>query len=403
LTVSNKFDSNYLNNLLKNFRLASQYELDGIVITANNISSAQGKRNGVSLNPEHSCKFKVNDANSMVTATVSNVLWEVSKSGFLKPRVEITPVELFGSTVKFATGFNGQYIKDNMIGPGAKIEITKSGTVIPYIVKVITPANTASLPNKNEFGGWHWNENNVEIVVDNPDSNEMVKFKQVLDFMDKLNVDLLKEASLYKLFDSFNLWNIDYDSAILTIIDLKEKEWEMSNGVNGVKSFNSLHRRLQNIELATLLGASKHMGIGFGIRKAKLLIDASGDNIWNLSELDIAMIDGFDTKTAKQVVNGLPDTKKLIDALINSGYINLIKVQKTNEFSNINVVMTGFRDSDLSDAIEKRGGKIGSGVSKKTTHLLTYDINSNSGKTQKAKELGIKIMTPDDFKDEFNL
>lgn len=254
------------------------------------------------------------------------------------------------------------------------------------------------------IGNWEWNENRVEVILKNANKNPQVKFKQVLDFVEKLNVELLKESSLTKLFDAFDWWNEDYEQIIYTMLDLKQKEWEKAIGSNGVKSYLSLHRRLQNLELATLIGASKFMGIGFGIRKAKALIAGSSeDDIWNLSIVDIAMMEGFDNKTAKQAHDGLIETKKFVDNLLNSGYVNLVTVTKTDELKDVQVVMTGFRDPDLAAEIEKRGGKMGSSVSKKTTYLLTYDANSNSGKSKKARDLGVTVMTPDDFKDKFNL
>lgn len=253
-------------------------------------------------------------------------------------------------------------------------------------------------------GKWGWNETGVEIVIENADNHPQVKLKQVLDFVEKLNVELLKESSLSKLMDAFNLWDESYENIIYTIIDLKQREWEMAIGSNGVKSYLSLHRRLQNVELATLLGASKFMGVGFGVRKAKSLISgAPNGDIWSLTASDIALMEGFDTKTASQISKGLKETKKFVDTLLDSGYVNLVTVTKTDELKDVQVVMTGFRDADLAAEIEKRGGKIGSGVSKKTTYLLTYDTNSNSGKSKKARELGVTVMTPDDFKDKYNL
>lgn len=146
------------------------------------------------------------------------------------------------------------------------------------------------------------------------------------------------------------------------------------------------------------------MGIGFGVRKAKALIAGSSeDDIWNLTAVDIAMMEGFDTKTAAAAVKGLKETKVFVDALLATGYVNLVKIVKTDELKDVQVVMTGFRDPDLAAEIEKRGGKMGSSVSKKTTYLLTYDANSNSGKSKKARDLGVTVMTPDDFKDKFNL
>ena len=404
LVLADTLDEAALTKYLKNARISSSYELDGLVITANELAQVQGQRNSVSLNPEHSCKYKVNDESSIVLATVVKVIWEISKSGYLKPRVEIQPVDLFGTTVTYATGFNGKFIRDNGIGTGATIKITKSGTVIPFIVEVVTPAPRTDLPDENVHGAWGWNDNDVEIVVADVDTNSIVRFKQVLDFVEKLNVDLLRESSLSKLFDTFKLWDKDYSEIIVTILDLKKREWEAAIGSNGGKSYDSLHRRLQAMELHTLIGATKFMGIGFGVRKAKNLIAGSnGADLWSLNAVDIAMMDGFDTKTAGSVAKGLIETKAFIDQLESSGYLSFVTVSKTNELSSLNVVMTGFRDADLSAEIERRGGKIGSGVSSKTTHLLTFDPSSNSGKMKKAKDLGVKCMTPDDFKDEFNL
>lgn len=257
---------------------------------------------------------------------------------------------------------------------------------------------------------WEWNENRVEVVIKNADTNSQVRFKQILSFVETLNVELLRESSLTKLFDKFNLWDESYEDIIFTILDLKQHEWEKAIGTNGVKSYLSLHRRLQNIELATLIGATKFMGIGFGVRKAKALInDIGGDaaeagaDLWCIGVNDIEDIDGFDEKTAEKVVAGLKPTQKFVNSLLNEGYAKLVKVTKTDELKDMQVVMTGFRDADLAAEIEKRGGKIGSGVSKKTTYLLTHDANSNSGKSKKARDLGVTVMTPDDFKDKYNL
>lgn len=140
ITASAKIDDTFLTNFLKEVRLASPYELDGIVITANDIEAAQGQRNSVSLNPEHSCKYKVNDESNIVKTTVEDVLWEISKSGYLKPRVKVSPVQLFGTTVTYASGYNAKFIYDNKIGPGAIVTITKAGTVIPEIISVLAPA-----------------------------------------------------------------------------------------------------------------------------------------------------------------------------------------------------------------------------------------------------------------------
>ena len=98
-------------------------------------------------NPEHAFAFKMVISDQVAEAKVVDVEWNISKTGYLKPRVEIEPIRLGGVTIKHATGFNGNFIESNKIGIGAIIEIIRSGDVIPYIKSVITPAETAKMPN----------------------------------------------------------------------------------------------------------------------------------------------------------------------------------------------------------------------------------------------------------------
>lgn len=398
-----ELNGEFLTDSLLKARAKSEYELDGLVITIDRIKEVEKKRNSSTLNPEESIKFKINMASDEVETNVTNVLWEVSKNGYWKPRVEVLPVNLFGTTVTYVTGHNAKNIVDNRIGIGSRIKITKSGTVIPYITEVLSPAPKLTLP-ETTLGEWKWNDTDVDIVLVDPDSCKLVRLKQVLDFVETLNVELLKESSLSKVFDSFNLWDKSFNDAILTLVDLHRPEWESAVGSNGSKIHASLHRRLSNMELHTFIGASKYMPVGFGVRKAKTLIAAAGSTpVWELTEADVAEADGFSSLTAPDIVTALAQTKNLFDAVMSTGYMKMLVVTKTAELSELNVVMTGFRDPDLAAEIEKRGGKNGSGVSKKTTHLLTTDPNSGSGKAKKARELGVEIMTPDEFKDLFNI
>lgn len=402
---SNDLRDAVLEALLIDYRANSDYELDGIVLTVDDIERVESNRKSISLNPEHSAKFKVNAASDEVSATVTNVLWEISKNGLFKPRVEIMPVNLFGTMVTYATGHNAKFIVDNGIGIGATIKITKAGTVIPYIVSVPKAASKTSVPPQEVGSEWEWNDTNVDIVLKDIDSHPVVRMKQILDFMETLNVELLKESSVKKLVDHYQLQTMEFSDAILTIADLFENEWVNVLGSNGSKSYNSFHRRLQNLDLATFLGAVKYFGAGFGVRKSKSVLSflKNESDVWTLSKHMVATFDGFSDVTAEKFVAGLAQTKHLFDSLNKRGLVKLVSVTKTDELQKLNVVMTGFRDPELAAEIEKRGGKNGSSVSSKTTHLLTTDPTSTSGKAKKARDLGIPIMTPDQFKDQFNL
>jgi NAD-dependent DNA ligase len=405
----NKLDDKFLAKTLSDMRNQSAYELDGIVLTIDDFRSVITSPDR--MNPEHSVKYKVLDADSILETTVKDVIWNISKSGYLKPTIQIKPVELFGTTVTFATGFNAKFINDNKIGPGTRIKITKSGSVIPYVTEILE-GTTAKMPTDHD---WAWDENMVEIVVCDSDTNPDVIFLQVLDFFDKLNVDLLKEASLKKIFEDYNIGGMTFDDAVLTILDLTPIEWSRTLGVNGDKIYASLCRRLANAQLYVVLGATCHIGVGFGVRKAKallkqipyedLILPENPKLVLSKEERSlierISECDGFDTITAEKIVENIRD----FDAFLNKvkSYFTFVEEKTTNEMVNINLVMTGFRDKELKEKIESMGGKVSDGVSKKTTHLLALDISGNSGKLKKARELGIAVMTADQFRNEFNL
>lgn len=394
-------NDNFLSATFKSRQRSSHYELDGLVITVDRYSEVDKLSNSSSINPEHSVKYKVLDESSVVETFVTDVIWEVSKSGYLKPRVEIIPVELFGTTVRFATGFNAKYIKDNGIGRGAKVKITKAGMVIPYIVSTVTGVEPKMPPES--LGEWEFNDTGVEAVLKDRES-EAVVFKQVLDFFETYKIDLLKEANLLQVWNT--LPSKTYDDAICDICDLTESEWIKIIGANGSRIYSSLSNRLYNSAPETFYGAVRYMGVGFGVRKAKALLEGVQDiygDVKSLTVEDIVAKDGFDTKTANMVIAGIPKTLKLMDRLISMGVLDFVVQQKTSELSEVNVVMTGFRDSELQATIESMGGKVSSGVSKKTTHLLCLDPSSKSTKMQKARELGVQIMTPDQFKQDHGI
>lgn len=399
---SKNLSATYLKQNVIDAKSISPYELDGIVLSINDLKTTtlQPTINSNSLNPWHTVKYKYIDDNSILETFVTNVIWEVSKSAYLKPVIEILPVKLFGTTVKQATGFNAAFIRDNNIGKGTKIKITKSGQTIPYICEVITPSTKADLPLEYE---WEFNDNGVEAVLKDV-NHPTVIFKKILDFFQTYDIELLKEANLKKIWNYLSD-KTNYSDIIKTICDLSEIEWINIIGLNGEKIYKSLHLRLKNSTYETFLGSCDFFGIGFGVRRAKLLLSGLDDpiNVFNLSIDEIIEKDGFDIKTATNVYNGLKSAKKLHDELIEMDILAFTKNIKTTELKNYNIVMTGFRDKNLQYKIESMGGKVSTSVSNKTTHLLCYDTDSQSTKMKKAKDFGVNIMTPEDFKIKYKI
>jgi NAD-dependent DNA ligase len=387
-----------LKNLLETYKKISEYELDGIVITVNDYDSLENKSSADTLNPEHSVKFKVQQLDQIVNATVEDVLWEVSKSGFLKPRVKIKPVELFGTTVTYATGFNAKYIKDSGIGPGAVVSITKSGSVIPYILRTVTPAEP-KMPDEI----FVWNESGVEAMV--VSNNKEVLFKTVLHFFQSLGVDQLKEANLRKIFNDFNLDELDiFESYIYEIMDLTEIEWKRSLGVNGSKVYQSLVNKVGSASIAQCIGPTPFFGIGVGVRKIEMLIEQldTADDLWYLMPSRLAGLHGFDEKTANKISDGLSRAKIFYDHLVrNYGWgtnqTQNKSIKTSNNLEGMVAIFTGFRDEDLKQRIVSKGGKVVNSMSKKVTCVVCADINSNSNKITTGRSIGAEIIQVNEF------
>jgi len=373
-----------LTQLLEQAKANSPYALDGIVLDVDTraMRSQLAPRGGSSLNPVHAKKFKINGGDNRAIAKVVAVHWNISKLGYLKPRIQIEPVELVGVTVTYATGFNAKFIRDSGIGPGAEVQITRSGDVIPFIEAVITPV-TPALPTEDQYGEMYWTEGDVDLVL-TADTDE-AKLRRLIDMFVGIDVPHLRRGNMEKLFEA------GYRTAE-SIILAKEAELKAIIGESaGNKIFEGIALKLNSIPMWKLAGSSQMFGRGIGRRKLKKLADAHGEFL-DLTVSEIAGTDGFDTKTAQVVVDGMPRFKEFLAAI--DGYYVILQETKIvgGDLADIAVCFTGVRDKPLEAKIEARGGKIASGVNAKTTHVVTKDPNSGSSKMVKAAELGIPVI-----------
>ena len=141
----------------------------------------------------------------IMETTVVDVLWNVSKDGYLKPRVQVIPVVIEGSTVTYITGNNASYIVNNNIGIGAIVKVIKSGSVIPKIQEVVVPANEPKMPTDVDY---IWNETHKEIMINDKSSDSQEnkkesivktqqKLKRIITFFKQINVEGLGEGGTY--------------------------------------------------------------------------------------------------------------------------------------------------------------------------------------------------------------
>ncbi len=386
-----KLTDKFLAELLNKRRNVLDYEIDGLVIDVNSAKKrAEMNPTRNTLNPAYSIKYKVADESNMALATVTKVEWNISKHGYLNPRVHIQPIELVGVTVTHATGFHAKFIKDNGIGPGAQIYVTRSGDVIPFIVSVHKSV-IPQMPTEE----CSWNETKVNLVVTDLHNHADAKFGQAVDFFDTLEVAHLGDGNLQKFFDA------GYNT-IESIIKMTLGQMIQVVGANGTKIYTSLRSKLGAIQLSTFAGATPFFGRGVGVRKFTKLISGlrihSIDEFPLISKSQIESVDGFEAKTALKIVQGVGPFMKFYDSV--ADYVTFVEAEKAtgSSMKGQKVVFTGFRDKDLDKAVIAAGGEMQSGVSSKTTILVAKDANSGSGKLQAARDKGVKVVSIDQLK-----
>ena len=387
-----------LSQLLIDWRSNYEYEIDGIIVS-NNKKYARTEKN-----PEHSFAFKMVISDQVAEAKVVDVIWNASKSGYLKPRVRIEPIHIGGVKIEYATGFNGKFIESNKIGIGAVIQLIRSGDVIPYIKSVTTEAEQAKMPNVP----YHWNETNVDIILDNIEDDTTVKEKNITSFFVGIQVEGLSTGNVKRLM------NAGYDS-ILKIIHMKKEDYE---GIEGFqtkminKIYNGIQERLKESTLVEIVAASNLLGRGIGKRKLEPIFEKY-PNLFTLlisnEELKVMLlsVNGIGEENARSIVENMKKMKtflaeaNLLYKLCNEQSKQTIKTKKSQVDDHIlngkNIVMTKVRDANIISELSKYGGKLENTITKNTFVLITKSHDDVSSKIKKANELGIPIMTPLEF------
>jgi len=363
--------------ILKERKKDSQYEVDGLVVAANQIYHRNNKNN-----PKYAVAFKVNE-----TGIITNVLaveWQASKHGILIPRLKFEPIILDGDTVQYCTAFHANFIRDNKVGKGSKIRVVKSGDVIPYVTEVVK-STQAYFPDLK----YHWNETEIDIILDEDDEN--VEIKKLTNFFKVLEIEGVSEGTVKKMlkagFDDIDkIYNASADN-FLKLSHFQEK--------SAKKLYDNIHNVMdKNISLAKLMTASLVFGFGFGQRRLTLLINSLPHILdkEDLSLPEIINVEGFSQITAEQFLDKYENFWSWLEKYPFLNYEKKIKKDKEEgEYTGQYIVITGFRDNSLEAKIKSQGGTLQDNVNSKTTLVLAKDINKSSSKLKKATNLKIPI------------
>ena len=412
-----------LSETLQEWRKSSVYEIDGIIVSDDHVHPR------TTGNPDHSFAFKMVLSDQMAETHVVDVIWQVSKDGYLKPRVQVMPIKLGGVTIQYATGFNADFIEKNKIGVGAVIQIIRSGDVIPYIKSVTTPAESPKMPEE----AYHWNETHVDIVLDNVSGNATVQEKQIAAFFKGIEVDGLGPGNVKKIIKA------GYDS-VPKILRMSEADLLKVEGFQqktAKKLFDGIHSKIDQASLTTLMTASQQFGRGFGQEVVELIMTKYPEVLQERKVDKLVVIPGIGKKTAERFVEHIPKfmdfikdcgleykiqqkiksasasqgvepPKTIVESIMSVFTPNkttepAVVVDTNNSLMGKSVAMTGFRDKELEAVIKTRGAKVSPNIKNGLLALLvkSMDENQTSGKLKEAKDKNIPIMTVVEFKKQY--
>lgn len=395
--VKSEISNELLSETLIKWRNEYEYEIDGIICIDNKIYPR------ISGNPEHAFAFKMVLSEQVAEAKVVDVLWSPSKDGVLKPRVQIEPITLGGVRIEFATGFNAKFIEDNNIGVGAVIQLVRSGDVIPHILSVPVQADKPLMPTVP----YEWNETHVDIILVDKGENVIVKEKIIELFFNKLGVDGLKSGKIKKLVAA------GYDT-VPKILKMKASDFENIEGFgkkSSVKISDMIKEKVEEASLVKLMTAT-NFARGMGEKKFGPILDAYPDILTSeLSDTEkvkqLKTIKGIAENTAVRFVSNIKEFLDFLDETGLQSKLGVVEPKKViaegHPLFGKKIVMTGFRDKNLENKLIEIGAEIATSISKNVFIVLVKDLDETTGKAEKARQLEIPLMTPEEFKSKYDL
>lgn len=394
--------------------IKNKFPSDGLVLLYNNIAygDSLGRtghhfRNGLA--------FKWKDETA--TATLKEIEWSASRSGLLNPVAVFTPVELEGTTVSRASLHNVSVTKKLNVSPGAVIKVYKANMIIPQVLKTVTEGGGLTIPDKCPICGMktaivttHSDKEDVDVLYcTNPDcaAKHIGVFTH---FVSREGMDIkgLSKAALEKFVENgfikefADIYHLDnYKEDIIKLDGFGKKSFE--------KLIESVEKS-RNCSFSQFLAALGIPGVGKDL--AKVISRSLGSR--SVEEFSKApdspggftFIEGVGETIDENIYKWRTDPKniKVLQNLLKELNIapDVIEENKETPINGKTFVITGSLESfanrdELKKLIENNGGKTSGSVSAKTSYLINNDIASSTGKSKKAKELNIPIITEKQF------
>ena len=384
----------------------NDFPSDGLVALYDDI--AYGESLGTTAKfPRNAMAFKW--ADEMRDTRLLEIEWSPSRTGLINPVAIFEPVELEGTTVSRASVHNISIMKELKLGIGDTIRVYKANMIIPQIAENLTGSGNAPIPHTCPACGQETvvkKENDVEcLFCVNPGCPaKKIKSFGLFTSRDAMNIDGLSEATLEKFIARGFIHDF---GDIFEISRYKDEIVEMEGF--GQKSYDNLMESLERAKETTLPRVIYSLGIAnIGLANAKVIcrhFDNDLDRIRHASLEEVSDIDTIGPVIAGNLVAYFKDedNNRRLDHLMSFLHIQEDSPKQEQIFEGMNFVITGSlvhfgNRSESKELIESLGGKVTGSVTKKTNYLINNDIQSNSSKNKKARELGIPILSEEDFR-----
>ncbi len=385
---------------------------DGLVLTYEDIAYGQSLGRTAKF-PRHSIAFKW--ADELRETTLKEIEWSPSRTGLINPVAIFEPVELEGTTVSRASVHNISILRGLKLGIGDRITVYKANMIIPQIAENLTCSDSVLIPRQCPVCGGETEIRQVNEVQSLYCVNERCAAKRIKAFTlfvsrDAMNIEGLSEATLEKFVE---MGFIQEYADLYHLDRYKDRIVEMDGF--GEKSYNNLADSINASRNTTLPRVIYGLGIAnIGVANAKMLCRHFSYDLDQLRNADVetlSTIEGVGEVIATAFVEYMQDKDNLqkIDHLLAELEVETPVVEEGSQtLAGLQFVITGSLNhfgsrNDLKEVIESKGGKVTGSVTGKTTALINNDITSNSSKNKKAKELGVPILSEDDFLADYGI
>lgn len=383
----------------------NDFPSDGLVLSYDDI--AYGRSLGRTAKfPRDSYAFKWQD--EIRETILREIEWSPSRTGLINPVAIFDPVELEGTTVSRASVHNISIMEELELGIGDKIEVYKANMIIPQIAENLTCSDNLVIPDTCPACGGEAHvckENDVEaLYCMNPDcAAKKIRGFTLFASRDAMNIDGLSQSTLEK----FIAMGFIHEFADIFQLD-RHKDAIIEMEGFGEKSYENLILSLDKARNTTLSRVIYSLGIpGIGLANAKVICRHFKDDLSSVRQAsmeEISAIDGIGPVLAGNIYSYFHDKEnnQKLDRLMGFLILHAEAASQTQIFAGVTFVITGSvthfaNRNEMKALIESLGGKVTGSVTGKTTYLINNDTMSNSSKNKKAKELGIPIISEEEF------